>query len=269
MHIFWLSLFNVCLFSLQLLTSKNNYICSVSATPFSELLNILQTPVETNRDRLKAIVYHKPATGYKGVQILLQSGRIVSYSDFKTTIQNAILNVHHPSTKSAPTWNLLRMNCGKFKANYKFLLDFCHSKGWKVVNYFEVTRDDVTVSSHIGHHALSTKFFLTPFSPQFSMRHAPPDGVHTLVILKEMCRMGTVIPKDHIGFMMETSEKMKADTLLQSFLGRSCGYHNNVTLRVYIPKAVFENNELHKYVNFWGANGGSVENYPTCAVRTK
>ena len=110
---------------------------------------------------------------------------------------------------------------------------------------------------------------MTPFSPQFSMRHAPPDGVHTLVILKEMCRMGTVIPKDHIGFMMETSEKMKADTLLQSFLGRSCGYHNNVTLRVYIPKAVFENNELHKYVNFWGANGGSVENYPTCAANLR
>jgi hypothetical protein len=66
----------------------------------------------------------------------------------------------------------------------------------------------------------------------------------TIIFLKGMCRMGKQVAKTHVRFVMETSCG-KTDTLLQSLLGRMCGYDSRPDILVYIKKLPLE--ELEKY----------------------
>jgi hypothetical protein len=66
----------------------------------------------------------------------------------------------------------------------------------------------------------------------------------TIIFLKGMCRMGKQVVKTHIRFVMETSCG-KTDTLLQSLLGRMCGYDSRPDILIYIKKLPLE--ELEKY----------------------
>jgi len=66
----------------------------------------------------------------------------------------------------------------------------------------------------------------------------------TIIFLKGMCRMGKQVVKTHIRFVMETSCG-KTDTLLQSLLGRMCGYDSRPDILIYIKNLPL--NELEKY----------------------
>lgn len=66
----------------------------------------------------------------------------------------------------------------------------------------------------------------------------------TIIFLKGMFRMGKQVVKTHIRFVMETSCG-KTDTLLQSLLGRMCGYDSRPDIHVYIKNLPLE--ELEKY----------------------
>jgi len=66
----------------------------------------------------------------------------------------------------------------------------------------------------------------------------------TIIFLKGMFRMGKQVVKTHIRFVMETSCG-KTDTLLQSLLGRMCGYDSRADILIYIKNLPLE--ELEKY----------------------
>lgn len=66
----------------------------------------------------------------------------------------------------------------------------------------------------------------------------------TIIFLKGMCRMGKQVVKTHVRFVMETSCG-KTDTLLQSLLGRMCGYDSRPDILIYIKNLPL--NELEKY----------------------
>ena len=82
---------------------------------------------------------------------------------------------------------------------------------------------------------------------------------NTVIFIRGMCRMGKVVPKQHVVFVMETASKSNTDTLLQGLLGRMCGYAVDNEIFIYINDVILSKNtglssvcgqttELEKYV---------------------
>ena len=64
-----------------------------------------------------------------------------------------------------------------------------------------------------------------------------------------MCRMGQNVEKAHLLFCFETAQNSKTDTVLQSFVGRACGYSaGSSKVLVYIPYKIYHSGELEKYI---------------------
>jgi hypothetical protein len=84
----------------------------------------------------------------------------------------------------------------------------------------------------------------------------PPIGRSTVVFVKGLCRMGTVVPKKHVSFVMElSSEESNTDTILQGLLGRMCGYISSSSMPtqpadIYIPKLITTSGEIERYIQF-------------------
>jgi hypothetical protein len=87
------------------------------------------------------------------------------------------------------------------------------------------------------------------------MHNAPTQN--TAIILKGMCRMGQNVEKAHLLFCFETAQNSKTDTVLQSFVGRACGYSagSNKVL-VYIPSKIYHSGELERYIEL--SNGSMI-----------
>jgi hypothetical protein len=62
--------------------------------------------------------------------------------------------------------------------------------------------------------------------------------------------MGEVVDKTHVLFGMETSANANTDTILQSLIGRCCGYKPNKSTVLYIPDKITKSGELERYVEF-------------------
>jgi hypothetical protein len=197
---------------MEMLEEKNNYICSVSATPFSEMCdngNLVQT---------KKVVCMKPGQKYRGVQWLKDNGRIVGYDRWDDALVDA-LRLY----KRDFNWAIVRVRGPSQMAEIELI---CLDEGWAVRKY------DQDVSDIESMQELETK-------PDFP----------TVVLLKERCRMGTVVPKPYLSFLFETSGSSKTDTLLQGLLGRACGYHTNDHIEVYIHNSLLESGEIESYLD--------------------
>jgi hypothetical protein len=78
----------------------------------------------------------------------------------------------------------------------------------------------------------------------------PPEK-KTVIFIKGMLRMGKVLPKKYISFVMETSTQSKTDTVVQGLLGRMFGYEGtNENFKIYLPEKIINNGELNKYLDF-------------------
>jgi len=65
-------------------------------------------------------------------------------------------------------------------------------------------------------------------------------GSNRVILLKGRCRMGKRMKKDHIAWALETSPNSKSDTILQSLLGRLCGYTasgSSNEQKIYLPRS--------------------------------
>jgi hypothetical protein len=74
------------------------------------------------------------------------------------------------------------------------------------------------------------------------LKHLPTKK--TLIFIKGMCRMGKKLDKTHLRICMETSCG-KTDTLLQSLIGRVCGYDSRPDILIYVKNLPLD--ELEKY----------------------
>uniref|UniRef100_A0A6C0HXM1 Helicase/UvrB N-terminal domain-containing protein n=1 Tax=viral metagenome TaxID=1070528 RepID=A0A6C0HXM1_9ZZZZ len=74
------------------------------------------------------------------------------------------------------------------------------------------------------------------------LKHLPTKK--TLIFIKGRCRMGKKLDKTHLRVCMETSSG-KTDTLLQSLIGRVCGYDSRPDILIYVKNLPLE--ELEKY----------------------
>ena len=209
------------------LEESDNYVLSVSATPMSELSDIL------HHSQTKGMVYLEPGSTYYGVTDMLENGNIVGFDseDWRETLSSAL---RRAAEADAHKYALIRMTASGKKEEQEDLesirlaRDIATSAGWTC----RFCDSDLERNP-------STKIDIC------DLEQAPDEN--TIVFLKGKCRMGQVVPKQHIAFGMETSKHPNTDVILQSLLGRFCGHHSCKNIMVYLPALVVSSGELEKY----------------------
>jgi hypothetical protein len=221
------------------LETKNNYVCTVSATPFSETCDI------GNFKQSKTIVRMEPGHGYRGVRWLKTNSKIIGYNSWSTQFEEALVD-----NAGKNKWAFVRVR-GNEQNELARRLALNHN--------YDVFVYDQTFEGEL---------------PKMKDLVENPPCKDTIIILRELCRMGTVIPKQNVSFMFETAKTSKTDTLLQSLLGRACGYHANDDLVVYLHENLVESGEIERFLVFCEGEDNTVpENaknvMPSKKIRTK
>lgn len=210
----------------EMLSSKGNYVVSVSATGFSELSD------NAHYKQRKWIELLKPGAGYNSVETMLATKRIIPYSDISECLDEAMsLNV-------TPKYAVIRAS----RVKEVDIVRQLKANGWKVVNYD-------------NNHEEDGKYTANAIANRISKGKQTWDNMHiaprrnTAIILKGLCRMGQNVEKTHVSFFLETADGANTDTILQSFIGRACGYSaGSNQVSVFIPEKIFKSGNLEKYV---------------------
>ena len=204
------------------LSSKGNYVVSVSATGFSEFSD------NHHLNQGKWLELLQPGVGYNSVDDMKNGDRIVPYDNVVDGIRDAL-----SKSKNKPMYGLIRAT----KTMERQIVPLLERRGWKVVFHDSLTESDEGTTVWNNMHNAPTR--------------------NTAIILKGMCRMGQNVEKAHLLFCFETAQNSKTDTVLQSFVGRACGYSagSNKVL-VYIPSKIYHSGELEKYIEL--SNGSMI-----------
>jgi len=207
------------------LIKKDCFVISVSATPMSEVsanIHLLQK---------KNIVFLKPGKGYRGVEWYYTRDKIRPIDDLVQTVDRVMSRW----VSKSPRYHLIRIAEKK-----QHIITTLAAKYGMAVKEYSSAKTDRQIK---GLKSLETE----------------PE-CHTIILLKGMCRMGNVVPKQHIGFVMETANLIQTDTCLQGLLGRMCGYkdgkygyNGNDDIEIYVPRCMFkakegEKNEIELYI---------------------
>jgi hypothetical protein len=233
---------------LENLEKTDNYVLSVSATPFSECSNILH-----HHSHLKSIVRLRNGSGYIGLNSMKESGNIIPYSNWKEGLKSALLNFNPlPKQSLSGGRSLGNCNCTDSLSKEKVTTSTVPSYGIirsTSLNYEEIKRffehnndfDYIVYDSTKKSNITSIEQF------DSTMRKVP--SKNTIIIINGMLRMGKELPKENIKFCMETANNPKTDTILQGLLGRMCGYHPYNKIKIYIKEKIFNSGELERYID--------------------
>jgi len=82
----------------------------------------------------------------------------------------------------------------------------------------------------------------------------------TVIFLKGMCRMGKQLEKKYLRVCVETSSS-KTDTLLQSLIGRVCGYRSSPTILIYVKNLPEE--QIQRFIDLYK---GDITSIPSNAM---
>ncbi len=218
------------------LIENNTYILSVSATPFAEFSDY------TYRDRKKSLVFMEPGPTYRGVEFYLENGLIKPTFDIESHLDRFINIV---AAKGA-RWNIIRVADSKQEKNFTSIIKAAAEyNGLHIKTY--------------SYNSNATTFDLK--------RLASAPRQSSILFIQGRLRCGKVVPKKHIGFVWENSADADSDTILQSLLGRMCGYDYDADMPVeifinkhilkqkFVPEMKMPMNELERYVHFMKNNG--------------
>ena len=199
------------------LNSNGNFMLSVSATGFSEIIDMIQM-----RQDKKHVVL-ETGESYYGVKDMMENNQIIGFNTFEQGLEDAL----QAKVLDKKHYGIVRiLNLEKYhnaKENIK-------SHGYKVIEY----NGDTLKRNTCEIKTLN------------ELANAPKEN--TVILIKGMCRMGKQVPKDHIAFVIESSNKPNADTILQGLLGRMCGYgQKNTNVKIYMNDYVFRTKELENY----------------------
>jgi len=208
------------------LISKNrNYVVSISATPFSELCNYYKQKTDNTTTQDKRIVVMEPGNNYNSVEKMIKNERIKYYSSINEGLTEA-LNTQRE--KLGNKFAIVRIN----NTNEEEIKTIIKNNNW----HYE-TVDSVGSKEQQKHGKTIWK----------SMKHSPNQD--TVILIRQMCRMGQNLIKNHLLFCFETAKDCQTDTLLQSLLGRICGYStNSENVNIYLSKQIEKGGELKKYI---------------------
>ena len=208
---------------------RNNYVLTVSATPFSELSNY------HHHGQTKRIVRLEPAQGYKGPRQFLESGAIVQFDPRLSQAEVVAQAITESPITEAPKYAIVRVRDSNGSDNMSECIRIARQFGWAHRVYDSETK------------------YTQPGSMQSMDELAVAPDCNTMILIRGMCRMGKRVPKDHISFVVETSKGSKTDTVLQALLGRMFGYHDNMQIRVYISRKV-KLSDIQSYVDMMEAD---------------
>ena len=200
----------------------NNYVLSVSATPFAEVSDV------HHQSQHKQIVDLQPGDGYRGVSYYLE--KIISFT-FWWIILPVILRKYTAEGGSAK-YALIRVNGDDDLIKARKIAE---ENGWAHKTY-----DAENVA--LGKKKRDPTLMLS----LSELANAPLQN--TIIFIRGMCRMGKVVPKQHLRFVMETARKPKTDTALQGLLGRVCGY-NEFEIDVYLNSSIVKSDELDIFID--------------------
>jgi hypothetical protein len=206
----------------RILAENRNYFLSISATPFSEIA------ANHHKEQNKTIITLDVSNSYNSVEKMMANNRIKFYnhnrftSELRTALNEA--SERYPS----PSYALIRTS----EKLEPFVIAGIDQSIWNVVHFD--SKEDKAVNS-VGK------------SIWRNMKEAPTKN--TVIIIRGRCRMGEVVEKKHVSVMIETSRKSNTDTILQSFVGRACGYtEGSDRIVVWIPSTPKIQQELTTYV---------------------
>lgn len=167
------------------------YCLSVSATPFSEVIDAK----ETN----KLVIFQKTSAKYYGIKDMLENNRICSFTDCAFQMEKLVEAL---SKTKYPKVGLFRLREDKGENKLDILKKICEKHNVPI-GLYDASSDDDDLTRAI---------------------EAKPVKSH-VVVVKGKLKMGkTIKDKRYVEFCMETATSSNADTLLQGFMGRFCGY---------------------------------------------
>jgi hypothetical protein len=196
---------------------RNNYVLTVSATPFSELSNVV------HNNQSKRIVKMKPGVSYIGPRQFIERGSVIQFdhTDRMNALKNAMLDSQNRH-QGVPKYCVVRFIGDENVEECRLV---AADVGWWDVRVFD--------------------------SKSTSMRSMNDLSVapvrNTLVVIRGKCRMGKKVPKMHISFVFESSIWSSTDVLLQALFARMFGYDANVDIKIYISDKI-QMSEIWRYV---------------------
>ena len=230
-----------------LLEKRNNFVLSVSATPYSEISDLV------HEGQKKGLVKMTPGEGYIGVKEFYTKKKIIGVEDWKSKLPELFLE---QKKSPIPKYSIIRVHGDSAAAAIKIAI--AAEIGYEVYDgeqraLTKKTRDDTKMQS------------------LDDLKNAP--SAHKCVIIKGMLRMGKRLAKMHISFVMETSKQSNTDVILQGLLGRVCGYHTNSDICIYVSDKMFEMsgegaqmNELERFIEMMEVGSDDVTTMPTRAT---
>lgn len=244
------------------LNIRDCYFLSVSATPFSELVNNLTDNIRENNRRLveadmkeitkKKVVKLQPGTGYRSLGWYLENQLFKSSFpiDNSNRIELKYILKSHIQ-RDNPKYFIIRTRDNSRLAFQPtdIIKEIAQELDIAVKEYYG-DKDNLSISGNETRQGMD------------ALNDVP--NKPTIVIIKGKCRMGKVVPKANVGFVFESSSSIKVDTALQGLPGRMCGYSSEVDnfsdnkIEIYVSPKIIP--EINNYIN-------AFENYgiPLCS----
>jgi hypothetical protein len=200
------------------LQAKNNFVLSISATPFSELSDNI------HNTQNKAIVYLKPGNSYNSIKMIRDYGRLKAFTSVESGLTGAL-----NTPRTSPKYALVRIS----NKNESKVISIINACGWAFVVFdsLEKSDEDSKRANEVWKN----------------MGAAPVRD--TVILIRQKCRMGKNLNKQHVLFVMETAKSSNTDTVLQSLLGRVCGYSvGSDQIDVYLHQKIVSSGEIDRYI---------------------
>ena len=201
--------------SLHTWSTKNSFLLDVSATPFSEFINIIHT------NSTKQIIRLDVTDNYRGIEKLLNNSSFRESYDIQENIDKFVDDILLNIDFDKPTYMLFRVS------NQNEVIDIIQNT---------YTDDEIDIE-YMDQQHLNIQWI------HLNTRPLKP----TFIFLKNKGRIGQVVPKQYVSLTFEYSKSGgNTDTISQSLPGRMCGYISNDTINpiIYIPSKFLKTNHI-------------------------
>lgn len=193
--------------NMSVLIEKNIRVLSVSATPFSEIIQNqkVHLGIESTVDLcLKNLIYMEPGERYYGIKDYMDDRKFFFY----------------PREMCWSNWLRRRT----IEPKYYIVRTQCMEKAKPEVE--EKCRRMGLYYKPIGSGEGKEAFEFLKRIPELA----------TVVHLCGKGRMGQEMDRTHVAMVWEASKNPKADTILQALPGRMCGYGDNTDITICVPE---------------------------------
>lgn len=205
----------------EYLQERNIKVLSVSATPFSEFSDY------NHYYQDKGTVYMTPSVDsvYVGIKELLENDCFIGFSEpleaLACILSDDSTNKTYGIVRSIDRGNIQNIDKAK---------DLCLRYGWKCE-------------------------FIDGDHKEFEIQNLENEPeTKTVLFIKGMFKMGKVVPKRYVSFVINMNSKTsKTDSLLQGLAGRMCGYVSrgaNANVKIYLHEKFINSDEISKYLEF-------------------